>query len=119
MASEKGIFLKLEQLCQTGESRYGDTALTSHQTSLVLSSSLSSSLSVICAVRNLLKLIPINQRVLEALEVFVHQTPHGASDDTQAPPTPQEVLEEFYDASNVSQTQLLYNLEVGGAGGRG
>ena len=116
MASEKDIFLKLEQLCQTGEPRYEDISPTTHQTPPP--PHLPPSPSVICAVRNLLKLIPINQRVLEALEVFIHQTPHGASDDTQAPPTPQEVLKEFYDATNVSQTQLLYNLEVGGASGR-
>ena len=74
---------------------------------------LSLSLRVIEAVRTLLSLIPINQKVLEALEVFVHPiSSEGASEDTRLPPTPAAVLSEFYDASTVSPTQLLYNLEV-------
>ncbi|XP_019864038.1 PREDICTED: uncharacterized protein LOC109593374 [Amphimedon queenslandica] len=89
MANEKDIFTKLEQLCQSGEPR------------------------VIEAVRTLLSLIPINQKVLEALEVFVHPiSTEGASEDTRLPPTPAAVLSDFYDASKVSPTQLLYNLEV-------
>ena len=75
--------------------------------------SFSLSLRIIAAVRTLLSLIPINQKVLEALEVFVHPiSTEGASEDTRLPPTPAAVLSEFYDASTVSPTQLLYNLEV-------
>ena len=65
------------------------------------------------AVRSLLKLIPINPQVLEALEVFIHQKPEGASDESYSQPSPEDVLKEFYDVATISPTQLLYNLEVG------
>ena len=71
------------------------------------------SFRIIAAVRTLLSLIPINQKVLEALEVFVHPiSSQGASEDTRLPPSPKAVLSEFYDAAAVSPTLLLYNLEV-------
>ena len=75
--------------------------------------SLSLFFRIIAAVRTLLSLIPINQKVLEALEVFVHPiSSQGASEDTRLPPSPKAVLSEFYDAAAVSPTLLLYNLEV-------
>ena len=75
--------------------------------------SFSLSFRIIAAVRTLLSLIPINQKVLEALEVFVHPiSSQGASEDTRLPPSPKAVLSEFYDAAAVSPTLLLYNLEV-------
>ena len=75
--------------------------------------SFSLSFRIIATVRTLLSLIPINQKVLEALEVFVHPiSSQGASEDTRLPPSPKAVLSEFYDAAAVSPTLLLYNLEV-------
>ena len=69
---------------------------------------------IVMAVRQLLSLIPVNHSITEALEAFIHPTSssQGASEDSRSPPTPQMVLNEHYDASGVSPTQLLYNLEV-------
>lgn len=36
----------------------------------------------------------------------------GASEDPNLPSSPEAVLNEYYDASNISPTLLLYNLEV-------
>ena len=69
---------------------------------------------ILAAVRNLLSLIPINQKTIESLEVFVHPVPdEGASEDHRSSfLSPQAVLNEFYDSSRVSPSQLLYNMEV-------
>ena len=66
------------------------------------------------AVRNLLSLIPINTKVLEGLEVFVHPDmgPGASGDPRPFPKSPKEVLDELFSTKNVSPTELLYNLEV-------
>ena len=57
-------------------------------------------------------LLPTDSRVVEALEVFMHHGPQGASEDPQSPPSPHVVLKEYFDASNTTPTLLLYHLEV-------
>ena len=57
-------------------------------------------------------LLPTNQQVTDALEVFTYQPSEGASEDPQSPPSPQTVLEKYFGTNNTSPTQLLYNLEV-------
>ena len=119
MGTDKDFFSKVEHLCQSGEPRYHvviDLPLPLFISSLFLPLPHLFSLSfrIIAAVRTLLALIPINQKVLEALEVFIHpMSSEGASEDPNLPSSPEAVLNEYYDASNISPTLLLYNLEVG------
>jgi ubiquitin carboxyl-terminal hydrolase 9/24 len=89
MATERDIFSKLETLCKLEEPR------------------------ITAVVRALLSLLPINQKVLEALEVFIHpSTSQGATDDTGPQPSPQHVLDSLFNASNILPTILVYNIEV-------
>ena len=88
MAGRRELFDKLEQLCTLNSAR------------------------VITGVHNLLMLIPTNHAISDALEVFIHQTPGGASEDPDTPLSPQAVLEKYITPSSTSPTQLLYNLEV-------
>ena len=67
---------------------------------------------VIMGVRNLLRLIPTDSRVLQALEAFGPQSGGGASEDSQENVTPKTVLEKYFSTSETTPTQLLYNLEV-------
>ncbi len=57
-------------------------------------------------------LLPTDRRVVEALEVFMHHAPQGASEDPQSPPSPQAVLTKYFDTSSTTPTLLLYHLEV-------
>ena len=69
---------------------------------------------ILMAVRNLLSLIPINAKVLEGLEIFVHPGlgPGASGDLRPSTNSPQAILEDFFSTKSISPNELLYNLEV-------
>ena len=82
------MFDRLETLCQMGNS------------------------AIIARVRSLLMLIPTDPRPVEAMEIFTHQAPQGASDDPQNPASPHTILRDYFDPAKTTPTKLLYSLEV-------
>ncbi|XP_065904481.1 ubiquitin carboxyl-terminal hydrolase 24-like isoform X2 [Dysidea avara] len=91
MASERSVFIKLEQLSCMTDSR------------------------IVQAVRNLLMLLPTDSKVLEELDRLTQSPPtDGASDDISKGNTqsPTVILQNLFDPSKVPATKLLYHLEV-------
>ena len=88
ISRQRAIFDRLEDLCQIGDS------------------------AIITRVRSLLMLIPTDHRPGEAMDIFTHHAPQGASEDPQSPASPHTVLRDYFDPAKTTPTKLLYNLEV-------
>ena len=88
ISRQKAVFDRLEDLCQMGNS------------------------AIITRVRSLLMLIPTDPRPVEAMEIFTHQAPQGASEDPQNSASPHTILRDYFDPSKTTPTKLLYSLEI-------